>query len=756
MNYDTLNSRTLNDGDATQAVSDPFATLVSGQEVDRTILLRTSVLNGTAPVAVDLSSNGYASHPTDTPYQQFEERLENPYNFSASLNIPDLCGLAQMGVGNSSLVNTDGGLDTVARYDWLGAEQSLYLGPLEPAALTTFTRISKGYSAGLSWDLDRINVLSRDFRFKLKRPLHARRYKGFGACLRGNGSTTYGVPATAITCPAGSVTFDCQLRPLTLVSGLEYIMAYQNSGLAGSRLLRLENSPANRLGFYVINDANVLYGITADGYMPVSGYLKNVCAVLDVPNLKIRLLVDGEEVATPVTIAGTFNTVLNTLNVLRRPDTGTNYLDIDIDEVKIWPYARTQTQIRESLSHEELGTEGQTAYWKMNEGSGTSAANSVSGGPALTLTSPTWVGSIEGDASISGTVKPIALGVRRQIEPKWVDPQRLVAQIHDGSMQAVTAVRDSGDAITFGADVSDIYGSAPTAGTYNTCLARGLIRFGSTPVGTITCDIQGDNGGLIGYANSTAEIDRKLKVDYAGLNNSLDIDNVAYNTLETLNSALVGEYFDEAIDIDEASNQVLSKARAWGGSTRVGLQTVGRIDDPTSKVATVTWDSNNIQQNSQAYRRDPFGIRYREVIVGYRPYKRTLSPDQVAGVVPLATRNDFGKDYRYVSKEIPGASEDAAVLTVLTSFDVEADARVEMDRLAAFLGRDLEIVNLEMVSGLFSHYIGTIVSLIVDQVQQDGTTIYRYATNGRNYIVVGINEIIAALQPDRFSVMLLG
>lgn len=758
MLYETVLGSTFEISDSTQSVSDPFSGLISDPTRPRSILLRADPLeaDGTTTVDFDVSTDGYRSLPGDSPEQQFPQKLINPYNFSVSLPIPELSGALQLGIGNISVANADGSLDTIARKDWLGIDQNLYLGPPEPASLGEFTKIQRGISAGLSWDLNYIDIINRDQRFKLQRPLHRSRYRGFGACLRGNGTTSLG--NATITCPAGSMTFECQFRPSTLAATLKYLMAYQSSGAAGGRILRFDTGANNRIAFYVVNDAAVLYSIFADDLFPVSGTLKHIAAVLDVPNLKIRLYVEGEEAATPVTIAGTFNTVLNDFKTLRRPDTASSYMDGDIDEIRIWPIARTQAQIRDTKDRELLGTEGQTAYWKLNEGSGAGpSANSVAGGVGLTLSNTTWVGSLEGDSSLVGTVKPIALGVCRQVEPRWVDTQRLVVQYHDGSMQEVTAQRDKGDVLTFGADVSDIYSATPSAGTYNTCKAMGLARFGSTPVGTLTADIQGVNGGIIGYADSAAEIDKKLMVDYAGLDIVTEIDDFAYNNLQLLNSAVIGRYYDEEVNIDVASSEILSDIRAWGGPTRIGVRTVGRIDNPLTQVPTVTWTNGDLDMSSgEGYHRDPLGVRYREVVIGYRPYYKPLSADQVAGVVPLATRDDFSKEYRFVSKQIAGASEDASVLRVFTSMDSEADAKVEMERLADFLGRDLETVNVLVTNALFRYFIGTIVGLTITQELNTGVTVYRYASNNKPYVVVGISEVIAAGQPDRFSATLVG
>jgi hypothetical protein len=62
-----------------------------------------------------------------------------------------------------------------------------------------------------------------------------------------------------------------------------------------------------------------------------------------------------------------------------------------IDEARIWNVARSQAEIQGTMNSEVTSGTGLLGRWGLNDGSGTSAANSV-GPPAGTLTNgPTWV-----------------------------------------------------------------------------------------------------------------------------------------------------------------------------------------------------------------------------------------------------------------------------------------------------------------------------------------------------------------------------
>jgi hypothetical protein len=63
-----------------------------------------------------------------------------------------------------------------------------------------------------------------------------------------------------------------------------------------------------------------------------------------------------------------------------------------IEEPRVWNYARTQTEIQDNMNLELTSGTGLIGRWGLNEGTGTTAANSVSGGVDGTLTNgPVWV-----------------------------------------------------------------------------------------------------------------------------------------------------------------------------------------------------------------------------------------------------------------------------------------------------------------------------------------------------------------------------
>ncbi|NJN77370.1 MAG: LamG domain-containing protein [Saprospiraceae bacterium] len=112
------------------------------------------------------------------------------------------------------------------------------------------------------------------------------------------------------------------------------------------------------------------------GTIPVNdGNWHHVAVVFSNPGNNVALYVDGvldaQGALTVTTNTGTANNVM----IGRRID-GVNHFAGDIDEVRIWNYARTQAEIQANMNLELCNTNGLTAYYQFNDG--TPNANNTS------------------------------------------------------------------------------------------------------------------------------------------------------------------------------------------------------------------------------------------------------------------------------------------------------------------------------------------------------------------------------------------
>jgi hypothetical protein len=81
----------------------------------------------------------------------------------------------------------------------------------------------------------------------------------------------------------------------------------------------------------------------------------------------------------------------------------------EMDEVRIWSVARSATEIRYNLSRALAGNEpGLIAYWRLNEGIGTTAADATTNRFDGTLSGPGWINS---DVTLVNTIGSLGMAV---------------------------------------------------------------------------------------------------------------------------------------------------------------------------------------------------------------------------------------------------------------------------------------------------------------------------------------------------------
>lgn len=115
----------------------------------------------------------------------------------------------------------------------------------------------------------------------------------------------------------------------------------------------------------------------------------------------------------------------------------------------------------------------------------------------------TGTGGREGGPELAGVPRPLNYGWVRAATPTAVDQLLLIYQVHDGEVLSALP-RDRGQALILVRDVATyeqlaaltVAGQADEpdidVGQFATCRAQGFFRLGSTPLGQLTCDVEGD------------------------------------------------------------------------------------------------------------------------------------------------------------------------------------------------------------------------------------------------------------------------
>ena len=725
------------------SVADPYFTFVSDPSRPREFLLRGLPLDSGATVNVDLSTNGYHSLPTDTPYQPFPAGVGSPYNFNVSLPLPDLWGGSSVGVGSLGVANGDGKHDAAAMHDWISRPSDVYIGP-PYGSLDDFTRIFAGSAAGVQWTLDDWSLLHRDMRYRLQKRLQPHRYMGTSSALKfaGTGYVDYGdILDQGAT---DSFTAEILFRISTISSSL--LVSKKTAGPAANAGIRLNLTTSGGAGItFGISDGTTQIATITQIPQYIDGKWHRATLRVNRATQVLDGLIDGEVVFT--TSIATIGSLANAaaLRVGAWGDGTQGYTDT-IDDFRFWSYARTDAEIQATMHRELSAGEAAVAelYSKFNENTGTSALDSSGHSRTGTITNGTWVGSLEGNASLAGQVKPLLLGQVRQRVPVLVDPIRFVYQIHDGPVQAIDGVQIDGDDYTVNADVADIYQSTPGVGQFNTCLAKGLFRLNAAPSGSMmTFDARGDNASPLGYVNTIAGCLRKVFV-WGGLVDPDELDTGAFTALGILVPHVVGYYFNSELNADEAADVIAVGGNCWWSPTRTGKATCGQIIDPSLATATVELTGGSLTEDGQ-FVRTPFRSKVGTVVVEYQQFSPLSS---FAAALSLEERDDRAKDYRRAVAQDAAATADSGILVVRTEFDTAAAAQVEADRLLAFFKRELDLYTVSIQSGTLAYFIGTVMRITLPR--------YNLAT-GKNFAVVGVTEDMGRYgTPDNLTVMLVG
>jgi len=180
-------------------------------------------------------------------------------------------------------------------------------------------------------------------------------------------------------------------------------------------------------------------------------------------------------------------------------------------------------------------------------------------------------GGNEGGADLKGKPKPIAYGKVRNVPAVLVDKTNLIYQVHDGSVQDISAVYDRGVSLNETT-------AAPGLGEYKQTSTAGTFQLGGAPDGTITADVEGDNS--TDFAVKTGEIVQRILLNRASIASSL-IDTTAFTKLNTASTAKIGIWIGpEQQLMTDVVDRLLFGIGAYGYFTRLGLFTVGVFEDP--------------------------------------------------------------------------------------------------------------------------------------------------------------------------------
>lgn len=228
----------------------------------------------------------------------------------------------------------------------------------------------------------------------------------------------------------------------------------------------------------------------------------------------------------------------------------------------------------------------------------------------------------------SGKLKPLAYGSLYNIEPVNTDTATQAYQFHDGSVSAVSEIRDNGVALP-GANYTVTTGT----GTFTIDVGQEI---------KLTMDVDGDNADST-YTDIAAEIVERIAVAASDWD-SEDIGDT-FSAHASAQTQEVGTYIRNGDNLSDVIDELLSSVGSYKYIDRDGKLQVKLFGTPAGSADVLITQDDML--------RDSFRIFDEiEPVNGIElGYKRNWTPqdaDAVAGSVSLQDRIDFSKEYRSV------------------------------------------------------------------------------------------------------------
>ena len=243
-------------------------------------------------------------------------------------------------------------------------------------------------------------------------------------------------------------------------------------------------------------------------------------------------------------------------------------------------------------------------------------------------------------------LKPLLFGEVHNITPVQVDATTLQYMVHNGAIERIIEVRDNGVPLS------------PTTG-YTADLTTGTFKLLRTPVGVITCSVQGEQtttnpttGALVSgtWAYTVAKIIHLIIVKYGNANIiPSEINLQAFSDFNTVNQQPVGIYITQEVNVINICQELAASVGAQFTSTREGLITLLRLTIPVTDAGSKSISDDDIIRGSLSISQK---IPVQATIkLGY--VKNWTIQTQLLTGIPEDHKIMYSKEYNYVSADDP-------------------------------------------------------------------------------------------------------
>jgi hypothetical protein len=292
---------------------------------------------------------------------------------------------------------------------------------------------------------------------------------------------------------------------------------------------------------------------------------------------------------------------------------------------------------------------------------------------------------IDGTANdLAGKPIPRLFGKALNIAPPAVNTSKLVYQISGGPIASVEAVYDRGGALTFGAEYANsglLLAASPGAGTFDTCLAEGLFRLGSSPAGVVTADA---TQGAAAVDRTAATMLSTLALAAGVL--SGDVSSADVSALASDAPAVLGVWVNGSETYAKVMDAVAGSVGAYYAFDATGVLRMGRLVAPAGS-PVLSLDSYDTLEIERRPARDGDLPAWAYTVRHSRVW--TVQGADLAGAVTDARRALIGTEYRAQRAENAAVKTQfllAAEESVDTLLTNASDAANEASRRLALHG----------------------------------------------------------------------
>lgn len=259
----------------------------------------------------------------------------------------------------------------------------------------------------------------------------------------------------------------------------------------------------------------------------------------------------------------------------------------------------------------------------------------------------TGLEGVAGD--LKGKVKPRVYGRVINISPPCVNTAKLIYQVSNRAVSAITDVYNGGEPWTSAGDYATAAlltaaSLTPASATYATCLAGGLFRLSDSPDRQVTADVVAGSDDTL---RTVAEILKQLALD-AGIPED-DILASDVGELNALATMPVGINVDDDQTFRAAMDTIAQSAAAWWAFDPSGILRMGLLAEP-SDTPDLDVIEADVLTGFEIGVADGSGSPVWRVTVRYSKNWTVQSTD-LAGSVDDARRAELAQEYRTVSAE---------------------------------------------------------------------------------------------------------